>query len=72
MSVWDRLGAILRVQDLDGRQGKYMAADLVREARLRALQPGPLLLSHRVGENKFTARWPTNETTTFLFKVRLD
>lgn len=72
MRVWSRLGAILRVQDLDRRQGKYMAADVVREAKLRALQPGPRLLSLWAPgrENKFRARWPTNETATFEYKVR--
>lgn len=64
--------------DLDRRQGKYMAAqsaDLQREARrCAALQPGPLLSSLWAprGENKFTARWPIKETTTFIFKVTLN
>lgn len=49
---------------LDRRQGKYMAAqsaDLQREARLSALQPGSLLSSlwaPKRGKSKFTARWP--------------
>lgn len=67
-------GAILRARTGDGRNIWRQRADLPREARLRALEPGPLLawLCAPRAEHKFTARCSINQSAAFIFKLRLD
>lgn len=69
MSVWNRLGAILRARDWTGDGGKIYGGTVgwfsgEGEARLRALAlPAPLLSLWAPGwEHKFTPRSPANKT----------